>query len=265
MDVAPKSLGVSQPQGSPAVAKSRSAEDLELITTKARGHFRCPQRRAWRLGAPLHTRRPRSTLRALGLLGWRWKGFGMHGKIFAGPPRPLHPPQIRHTPTWAQRLAALWYVWAFGGGIYSWLFAIWLCSLLPPLWLVLAGYTAWVLTRGAEAPRRGTYPTPLKRWGLWRLLAAYFPAHLHKTADLPPGKPHIFCYHPHGILSFSAWLSFASEALGFSQLFPGLDVRILTLSINFRNPFFREYLLLHGSCAEAAVRLTLPRCRCPLP
>ena len=30
----------------------------------------------------------------------------------------------------------------------------------------------------------------------------YFNARLHKTADLAPGKPYIFAYHPHGVLSF---------------------------------------------------------------
>lgn len=39
----------------------------------------------------------------------------------------------------------------------------------------------------------------------------------------------IFAVHPHGILSFSAWLAFATEALGFSKLFPGIDCRVLTL------------------------------------
>ncbi len=92
--------------------------------------------------------------------------------------------------------------------------------------------------------------------------------------------PHadIFCVHPHGILSFSAWLAFATEALGFAKLFPGIEMRVLTLvsfylccarecsmfgagcllsiflaaltcmlqSINFKAPIFREYLLLHG-------------------
>jgi hypothetical protein len=79
-------------------------------------------------------------------------------------------------------------------------------------------------------------------------VAGYFPARLHRTADLPPGKPYIFCSHPHGILSYSHWLAFATEALGFSSLFPGIDCRVLTLSINFRAPIFREYLLCHGAC-----------------
>ena len=133
-----------------------------------------------------------------------------------------------------------------------------------------------------------------------RWCAAYFPATLHATAPLPPEQgPYVFCYHPHGVLTFGVrrgrkgqrqqgglpasvfacvrdvwglpggssgcllgitsssqlcaslcrqphaplplpllccqgWLSFATEALGFSRLFPGIDVRVLTLNINFR-------------------------------
>lgn len=46
-------------------------------------------------------------------------------------------------------------------------------------------------------------PSPCRSLPLWRWLAAYFPARLHKTVDLPPDRPYIFCAHPHGIVSFS--------------------------------------------------------------
>lgn len=70
------------------------------------------------------------------------------------------------------------------------LFSLWLCSLFPPLYLALAAYLAWTFAgSGLEAARTGNYPTPLRRWGMWRAVAGYFPARLHKTADLPPGKP----------------------------------------------------------------------------
>ena len=90
---------------------------------------------------------------------------------------------------------------------------------------------------------------------MWRSAAAYFPCTLHKTAELPPGRPYLFGYHPHGILSFGAWLSMGTDALGLSRKFPGIDIRLLTLNINFRAPFLREYLLLHGVCECAAALL----------
>lgn len=53
-------------------------------------------------------------------------------------------------------------------------------------------------------------------------------------------------YHPHGIISHGAFAAFATEALGFSQLFPGITNTLLTLDSNFRVPFYRDYLLAMG-------------------
>ena len=76
----------------------------------------------------------------------------------------------------------------------------------------------------------------------------YFPIHLHKTCDLPPDRPYIFGYHPHGIISLGAFCNFATEATGFAEKFPGIDLRLLTLSANFRIPFYGNYLSLLGLC-----------------
>lgn len=76
----------------------------------------------------------------------------------------------------------------------------------------------------------------------------YFPIHLHKTCDLPPDRPYIFGYHPHGIISLGAFCNFATEATGFEEKFPGIDLRLLTLSANFRIPFYGLYISLLGLC-----------------
>ena len=52
--------------------------------------------------------------------------------------------------------------------------------------------------------------------------------------------------------ALQGWLSFATPFTGWPRLFPGIDVRVLTLTINFRAPFLREYLLLQGVCERAA-------------
>lgn len=49
------------------------------------------------------------------------------------------------------------------------------------------------------------------------------------------------------------WLSFATWALGFNRLFPGLDCRLLTLAINFRNPLLHAYLLWNGGWVDGRV------------
>jgi 2-acylglycerol O-acyltransferase 2 len=40
-----------------------------------------------------------------------------------------------------------------------------------------------------------------------------------------------------------ALCNFATNATGFEELFPGVDLRLLTLAMNFKVPFFREFLL----------------------
>jgi len=124
------------------------------------------------------------------------------------------------------------------------------------VWCVLRGgrfvlallgvYVAWY-TFLDDAPKRGGRFCPaLRQRTFWRHIAAYFPMSLTRTAELDPKRNYIFGYHPHGIISVGALCNFATEATSFSRLFPGIDLRLLTLAINFRVPFFREYLLGMG-------------------
>ncbi|KDQ18795.1 hypothetical protein BOTBODRAFT_52049 [Botryobasidium botryosum FD-172 SS1] len=46
-------------------------------------------------------------------------------------------------------------------------------------------------------------------------------------ADLPPDRPYIFGYHPHGL---GAMATFATEGTGFSKHFPGISPHLLTLA-----------------------------------
>lgn len=81
---------------------------------------------------------------------------------------------------------------------------------------------------------------------VWSLFASYFPARLHRTAELAPTRKYIFGYHPHGIISHGAFAAFCTEAMGFSQLFPGITNTLLTLDSNFRIPIYRDYALAMG-------------------
>ncbi|CAF1155962.1 unnamed protein product, partial [Didymodactylos carnosus] len=71
----------------------------------------------------------------------------------------------------------------------------------------------------------------------------YFPIHLHKTCDLSPDRSYIFGYHPHGIISLGAFCNFATEATDFEHEFPGINLRLLTLTSNFRIPFYELYII----------------------
>lgn len=52
-------------------------------------------------------------------------------------------------------------------------------------------------------------------------------------------------------MSFSAFASFATEATGFSEQFPGLTSHLLTLNGQFHAPVMREFFMMSGACAAS--------------
>jgi len=121
-----------------------------------------------------------------------------------------------------------------------------LCS-IPLLWPVLLPYLIYVLLSNAATDGRLSQRSDrLRRSKIWSLFGSYFPARLHRSAELQPTRKYIFGYHPHGIISHGAFAAFATEALGFSQLFPGITNTLLTLDSNFRIPLYRDYALRMG-------------------
>ena len=80
----------------------------------------------------------------------------------------------------------------------------------------------------------------LRRCFFWRWACRYFPVTLRPTAALPPEKgPYIFVCHPHGIIGVSPMTSFGTDASGFSEAFPGIQVHLLGHNAIFRIPLFR--------------------------
>ena len=67
-----------------------------------------------------------------------------------------------------------------------------------------------------------------------------------KTAELDPRQNYLMGFHPHGVLAAGAFLNFCTEASGFSTLFPGITPHLMMLSLWFRIPFFRDYLMSGG-------------------
>lgn len=123
----------------------------------------------------------------------------------------------------------------------------WFCA-VPLFWPILIPYLVWIAIF-STAPTDGTLTGRmdwLRRSKVWSLYASYFPARLHRSQELPPTRKYIFGYHPHGIISHGAFAAFATDALGFSQLFPGITNTLLTLEANFRIPLYRNYALAMG-------------------
>lgn len=125
-------------------------------------------------------------------------------------------------------------------------FFLFLCG-IPLLWPILVPYLVYVLF--SQVSIDGSLALRSEFWRrskVWSLFASYFPARLHRSEKLEPTRKYVFGYHPHGIISHGAFAAFATEALGFGQLFPDITNTLLTLDSNFRIPLYREYALRMG-------------------
>ncbi|KAH8591401.1 diacylglycerol acyltransferase-domain-containing protein [Bisporella sp. PMI_857] len=121
-----------------------------------------------------------------------------------------------------------------------------LCA-IPLFWPLLIPYMIYCMWSNASTSGTLSHRSEfLRSLPVWSLFASYFPARLHRTAELPATRKYIFGYHPHGIISHGAFAAFGTEALGFSQLFPGIKNTLLTLDSNFRIPLYRDYALAMG-------------------
>lgn len=157
-----------------------------------------------------------------------------------------------YKPCIRSRLAAFYFSISYGLFMYIWSIAIYLSIIFPPLIVLVLLYIVSFISpfKTLDPSLTASFPTPFKRWRLWYWFHRYFPhVKIHKTTPLDPNKPYIFATHPHGVLAVSDWLTFGTDYAGFRETFPGIDVRVLTLDINFKAPLLREYLLLHGVCS----------------
>lgn len=123
------------------------------------------------------------------------------------------------------------------------------------LWPVLAVYAVFIgVDRSFE--EGGRSDQWMRRLAVWRQVAAYFPMRMVREVELDPARQYLFAYHPHGIFGNGAVIGFGTEALGFSELFPGIAVSPVTLRINFFVPFYREIAIALGFCAVSKRGIT---------
>ncbi|CAD6892955.1 unnamed protein product [Tilletia controversa] len=120
---------------------------------------------------------------------------------------------------------------------------------LPLAWPFIIPYTLWVFVFDAAAEDGGRRYSWVRQWKLWTYFAEYYPVSLIKTVDLPPDRPYVFGYHPHGVIGMGAFANFATDATEFPTSFPGLRPHLLTLASNFQIPIYRDLLLALGICS----------------
>lgn len=154
----------------------------------------------------------------------------------------------------AGRLAAVFYFSTVVGFAGCWIFAIALSVWSKYLAAFVLAYVAYIWGPGRKlAESEGSF-APLRRLGIWKVLARYFKAEVEKTCDLDPSKTYLFAFHPHGIICHASFLNFGTDATNFSEVFPGLRPHLLTLDTHLRTPFAFHYALFHRirSCSRKA-------------
>uniref|UniRef100_A0A7I5E687 Acyltransferase n=1 Tax=Haemonchus contortus TaxID=6289 RepID=A0A7I5E687_HAECO len=128
-------------------------------------------------------------------------------------------------------------------------------------WHLLFAYFLWFLY-DKKSPKTGGYE------GHWlqelicnRWFAEYFPATLHKTAELPADRNYIIAAHPHGIICFGIYATFITNATGRSRKYPGIRFLTCTLASNFNIMIRREWLLLSGfiDCSKESIQNALTK------
>ena len=91
------------------------------------------------------------------------------------------------------------------------------------IWPLCVLYLTWVYFVDRKTFNRGGRTVEFIRNNpLFKYMRDYFPISLVKTTELDPVRNYIFCYHPHGALSDGLAIGFGSEALQFSEKFPGI-------------------------------------------
>ena len=102
---------------------------------------------------------------------------------------------------------------------------------LTPLYSFIVVYLVWTYCFDLKTPAKGGRRSEtFRRLKSWEYFRDYFPARLIRTKRLDPKRNYILGYHPHGIMCPGAWVNFATEATGFSSLFPGIKSHLLTLT-----------------------------------
>lgn len=110
-------------------------------------------------------------------------------------------------------------------------------------------YLIWIFFIDDAPENGGRRFSWVRKLAVFRYFAEYFPISMIKTTNLPPDRPYIFGYHPHGILGVAAVANLATDATEFPSSFPGITPHLLTLATNFTIPLFRDCLMAMGICS----------------
>ncbi|GMR45754.1 hypothetical protein PMAYCL1PPCAC_15949, partial [Pristionchus mayeri] len=124
--------------------------------------------------------------------------------------------------------------------------------------LVIAAYCAWLFWDW-NSPYQGAYSSRyFQTLRIHKWFSRYFPLSIHPTAELPNDKNYLIGFHPHGVISISAY-NFMSNGTGLLDRFPNINFHVCTLVGNFYLPLRREWMMLLGiiNCSKESLRYVL--------
>jgi hypothetical protein len=112
-------------------------------------------------------------------------------------------------------------------------------------WYLVLAYFIYVYFEsrsglGAKAPNKHRNSL------LFDITKEYFDLKIVKTAEIPPTKNYIFCYHPHGATPFGMYSGLNSNCCGFDDLYPGISLNLKGHSFFLSFPLLREFCLYYG-------------------
>ncbi|KAG8538905.1 hypothetical protein GDO81_021805 [Engystomops pustulosus] len=121
-----------------------------------------------------------------------------------------------------------------------------LYMLFTSFWIIPVVYFTWQLIDWDTPVKGGRRVEWVRRWTVWKHFRDYFPIKLVPSASLSPDRNYVLGVHPHGILAASSFCNFATEATGFSDLYPGVRPWLAVLAGVFKLPIYRDYLMSAG-------------------
>lgn len=126
-----------------------------------------------------------------------------------------------------------------------------LCLLASQYYYITLAYYGYVFMFRNICNRGGQRLAFVYEAKFWSYLAGYFPIKLRfsQTFNLKPQENYILNYSPHGISAFGSVVSFATNGLQFSKLFPGITARFMVHETSFMVPVMRETFLFRGDCS----------------
>ncbi|XP_004872736.1 diacylglycerol O-acyltransferase 2-like protein 6 [Heterocephalus glaber] len=122
-------------------------------------------------------------------------------------------------------------------------------------WALAVLALAWLAYDWNTHNRGGRRTAWVRNWTLWKYFRNYFPIKLVKTHDLSPKHNYIIASHPHGVVSYGAFINFATEATGFARIFPSITPFLATLEGIFWIPLVRDYVMSMGVCPVSKLAL----------